>query len=170
MGIETVLSVFDRLIEAVTAFNEQKLAGASLFRACFLEVNGNMELLKMLRKDESVEKNMMRDDLNNNAALLRYLCRLNITVCASILLDRKGHALGHSFKGNDTEFNSFLKKIAFVVERAEALKRLESLDDDEKELLNGVNIRKRIENLFEALKDLYHILKEQDGVKEVFAV
>jgi hypothetical protein len=166
MGIETVLSVFDRLIEAVTAFNEQKLAGASLFRACFLEVNGNMELLKMLRKDESVEKNMMRDDLNNNAALLRYLCRLNITVCASILLDRKGRALGHFFKGDD--FNRFLKQIAFVVERAEALKRLESLDSDEKELLRNVNIRLRIDHLFDALKELYHILKEQDGVKEVF--
>ena len=163
--VDTIFSVFDRLMGAAAAFKEQKLQGAALFRACFLEVSGNMELLKMLRTDEAEDKEL-REGLENTA-LLRYLCRLNITVCASILLDRKGRALGHFFKGDD--FNRFLKQIAFVVERAEALKRLESLDSDEKELLHGVNLRLRIDHLFDELKKLYHTLKEQDGVKEVFA-
>jgi hypothetical protein len=163
--IETALSVFDRLMGAVAAFREQKLEGAALFRACFLEVNGNMELLKMLRKDEK-EENALRDGLANTA-LLRYLCRLNITACASILLDGKDSALKTSV--SEAGLNGILKKIAFVVERTEALKRLEALDSEEKELLHGVKLGKRIDNLFEGLKELYHTLKEQNGVKELFA-
>jgi hypothetical protein len=153
---------------AVAAFKEQKMEGAALFRACYLEVNGNLELLSLLRKDESMDKEM-RAGLDNDA-LLRYLCRLQITVSASILLDARSAGtdspLQRQFQG---DFSQFIKKIAFVAGRAEAFRQLENLDIDEKKLLHGINLTVRINNLLQGLKDLYHILKDQPGVKEVFS-
>jgi hypothetical protein len=163
-----ILGAFDRLMGAVAYFKEQKLEGAALFRACFLEVNGNLELLKLLRRDDSTDKEM-RAGLDNDA-LLRYLCRLQITASASILLDTRSAGtdspLQKQFQG---DFSLFLKKIAFVAGRAEAFRQLEDLDSDEKKLLHGINLTVRIDNLFRGLQDLYRILKDQPGVKEVFS-
>jgi hypothetical protein len=163
-----VLGTLDRLMGAIAAFREQKLEGAALFRACYLEVNSNLELLKLLLKEESTG-NKTQADLDDDA-LLRYLCRLQITVSASILLDTRSAGtdspLQKQFQGED--FPLFIKKIAFVVSRVETFRQLENLDSGEKDLIHGINLPLRTNNLLENLKELYHILKEQPGVKGVF--
>jgi hypothetical protein len=165
-SMSDIISITDRIIEGYSYIKNQGLQGDNYLRAFYFEIENNLELLSLL--DEDVLPHYSPKTKNSgNTAIFSYLGGLQTTVAAYLLFDDAGGkaaapALKKLAKDEETLWN-----IATVVKKIEVLHRIAGMGDEQKALLHGIDLKKRVENIIHYLKAIRTALYEIEGVRKI---
>jgi len=156
------LGLFDRIWNGVTSVRQQKLSAQNYLRAYYLEVKSNLELLAILKEDAF--KGKSPDD----PGFIAFIRRLQVQVAASILFD-EGKGGNAVFVRLQKESNgALLRNISFTVSKILLLQSLADFNDEERDLLKGVQLHTRLDHVEGRLTDIIKNLAEAGGVQELF--
>ncbi|GHV79286.1 hypothetical protein AGMMS49944_10770 [Spirochaetia bacterium] len=153
----------------------------SYLRAYYFELSSNLELLKVINKDA------LSDTEVTSTAFSSIVQKLETAIAASILFGDHtdtGNSIYHLFAAKrkiqnpfknlmrftssgeddtvDAEINeSVINAMHFTVQKIQVLQKLSTCDESAKDLLNGIRLKVRLDNIEQRLITIRKFVREQ---------
>ncbi len=177
----------EKLIDKIGKYKEIKQDTTTFLRVLYLEVIGNLEVLKTINFSEF-------DSLKSNDPKVKSLLNLLGTEVAegvfykeqdtpNIQLYEKLKKQGQVKNRNQSlvvvvngvernsskqfVYENILQAISFVVSKLELLRKLSQLSDDEQVIVKSLNIKTRLININQRLLMIKSVMDKMDEVKEM---
>jgi hypothetical protein len=183
----TAVNFFDLLYSKVDAIKSKNLSIQNYLRAYYFEVITNLELLN------SVNISKFKSVSINSSLFQKFINRLDTSLGATILfseeidknsdlykllqtkgrIQNKNKMLVTYQKGIESMYNgkilyeNILQAISFTVIKIEILKRLSTVDSEEIEYLNNLQLEKRIVNIKERFIMIKTVMDQIDGIQAI---
>ena len=183
----TAVNFFDLLYSKVDAIKSKNLSIQNYLRAYYFEVITNLELLN------SVNISKFKSVSINSSLFQKFINRLDTSLGATILfseeidknsdlykllqtkgrIQNKNRMLVTYQKGIESMYNgkilyeNILQAISFTVIKIEILKRLSTVDSEEIEYLNNLQLEKRIVNIKERFIMIKTVMDQIDGIQAI---
>jgi hypothetical protein len=179
------VNFFDLLYTKVDAIKSKNLSIQNYLRAYYFEVITNLDLLN------SVNISKFKSVSINSSLFQKFISRLDTSIGATILfseeidknsdlykllqskgrIQNKNKMLVTYQKGIESIYTgkilyeNILQAISFTVIKIEILKRLSSVDSEEIEYLNNLQLEKRIINIKERFIMIKTVMDQIDGIQ-----
>ncbi len=182
----SLLGLFDTVFDKVESVKKRNLSKETYLRAYYLEVISNIEILNCLNSNTlhtvPVNSTVFKSFINQlethiglsllfNAeqekqdifSFLKSRGRIN-NPNGSIVKYQNGKEVLETKK---TVYENVLQAVSFTVVKIELLKRFSLLSDNELEIYNKIQLRKRIINIRERFIMIKNVMSNLDGIKEL---
>ena len=183
----SALNFFDLVYSKVEIVKSKKLTQQNYLRAYYFEVINNLELLNAI----NIAKFRTIDV--SSTLVQKFISKLDTQIGATILfsedidtgsnlykllktkgkIENKNKMISVYQKGKEVNcsrkilYENILQAISFTVVKIEVLRRLSTLDFEEKEYLHKILLEKRIINIKERFVMIKTVMDQFDGIQEL---
>jgi len=162
---------FDRLagwFEKAEKNRDRELGGKAMLRAYYIEVCGNLDLI------DSLDMKALKESSVNAPGFAAIVNHFETRIAEAILTDDEAarenglyQVLQKTESAKEIQrgitYKNVLEAVSFTLIKVEVMRKLSSLSEEEKTILHGIDLVKRIENLKRRLLLVEKILREDLG-------
>ena len=173
-AIDGIFARIANAFEKAEKTRDRELTGKAMLRAYYIEVRGNLDLLG------SLSKTALKDHAVNSPAFSAIVNRLETRIAEAILTDdetarenglfqilQTTNAVSSESSGEvsaGVTYRNVLEAVSFTLVKITILRKLSSLTDEEKTILHGIRLARRVENLKTRLESVLKTLRSLGGV------
>jgi len=173
-AIDGIFARIANAFEKAEKTRDRELTGKAMLRAYYIEVRGNLDLLG------SLSKTALKDHAVNSPAFSAIVNRLETRIAEAILTDdetarenglfrilQTTNAVSSESSGEvsaGVTYRNVLEAVSFTLVKITVMRKLSSLTDEEKTILHGIRLARRVENLKTRLESVLKTLRSLGGV------